>query len=137
MNPPITTTKSAPSTINHQLSTPSPFLPIWQRFKSRLRIVTNGDLKKLLIHIMSTQAEAAAILADVLAQQKKTAGEIQAVQAASTVLATRITELEAIVAAGNVVGPELEAAIAAVKEQAQITDDLIPDVVVTPSTEPA
>jgi peptidoglycan hydrolase CwlO-like protein len=87
-----------------------------------------------LIHkvdiIMATQAEQAQILRDVLTQQKKTAAEIASLQAAMDVLKQTILDLEA--AATNA-SPELVAAVADVKAQAQVVDDQIPDVVTPPT----
>lgn len=77
---------------------------------------------------MATQAEIAADLRAVLAQQQKTAAEIAAVQEAQNVAIAKIAELEALIAAGGTVTQELVDAVAAVKAQAQIVDDLIPDV---------
>lgn len=92
-----------------------------------------ADITKKLEIIMSKQSEAAATLNEVLAQQKKTAGEIAEVQKTVDVLKQKIAEMEQ--AAGEV-DPELQAAIAAVKQQAQIVDDLIPDVEPPPAEEP-
>lgn len=80
---------------------------------------------------MATQAELAADLELVLAQQVKTAGEVAAVQESVTDLQAQVEELEALIegGAGGEVSQELIDAVAAVKAQAQIVDDLIPDVV--------
>jgi len=87
--------------------------------------------------IMATQAELSADLKLVLEQQQKTAAEIASVQAAQTVAIEKIAELEAIIAAGVNPSQELVDAVAAVKAQAQIVDELIPDLpVVIPPTEP-
>lgn len=86
---------------------------------------------------MATQAELAADLNAVLAQQQKTAVEIASVQAAQTLALEKIAELEEIISAGGVVTQELIDAVAAVKAQAQTVDDLIPDLpVVEPPPEP-
>lgn len=82
---------------------------------------------------MATQAELTQTLKDVLAQQQKTAAEIQSVQAGVDELKTKIAELEAIIAAGEA-NPELADAVAAVKAQAQTVDDLIPDLPAPPPT---
>lgn len=76
---------------------------------------------------MATQAELAADLRAVLDQQKKTSGEIATVQASVETLKKTITDLEAIIAAGGAVSQELTDAVAAVKAQAQLIDDQIPD----------
>lgn len=85
------------------------------------------NLKEKVTQIMTTQAEQAQILRDVLAQQQKTAAEIGGVQTEVTALKARIAELEA--AAGNQdnASQELVDAVAAVKAQAQVVDDAIPD----------
>lgn len=83
--------------------------------------------------IMATQAELSADLRAVNAQQLKTAGEIAALQAGQDVLTAKIVELQAIIDAGGTgVTQELIDAVAAVKSQAQIVDDLIPDVPAPP-----
>lgn len=86
--------------------------------------------------IMANQAQLAADLKAVLEQQKKTAAEIAEVQAAQAVSLEKITALEEVIAAGVQPSQELVDAVAAVKAQAQIVDDLIPDVVVPPPTTP-
>lgn len=85
-------------------------------------------IAQMELTIMATQSELAADLKLVLAQQQKTAAEIAAVQAAQTLSLQKITELEAIIAAGGGPSQELIDAVAEVKAQAQIVDDLIPDV---------
>lgn len=83
--------------------------------------------------IMATQSELSADLRAVNAQQLKTAGEIAALQAGQDVLTAKIVELQAIIDAGGTgVTQELIDAVAAVKSQAQIVDDLIPDVPAPP-----
>lgn len=82
---------------------------------------------QLLLKIMATQIQLTADLKAVLAQQKKTSQEIASVQAATDVLTAKIVELEAVIAAGGEVSPELADAVAAVKAQAQAIDDQIPD----------
>ena len=97
-----------------------------------------GELKALnrkVDRIMATQAEITKTLKDVLAQQQKTAGEIAGLQTATNDLKQKITDLEKVIADGTVT-PELEEAVAAVKAQAQVVDDAIPDVPVEP-TDPA
>jgi Xaa-Pro aminopeptidase len=87
--------------------------------------------------IMATQAELTADLKLVKAQQVKTAEEIAAVQAAQNLSLQKITDLEAVIAAGVTPSQELVDAVAEVKAQAQIVDELIPDLpVVIPPTEP-
>ena len=84
------------------------------------------------------QTEAAATLNAVLAQQKKTEGEILTVQTEVGTLKTKITDLEGLLASGGEVTAELAAAVQAVKEQAQVVDDAIPDVPAPePTPEPA
>ena len=86
------------------------------------------DLSSLRNLTMTTQAEVTATLAAVLEQQKKTAAEIVAVQASVATLQSTIQALEDQLAnAGTAVSPELAAAVQAVKDQAQVVDDLIPD----------
>jgi hypothetical protein len=79
--------------------------------------------------IMATQAELIADLKAVRIEQEKTATEITAVQAAQTVALNKITELEAVIASGSMSpSQELIDAVKAVKAQAQVVDDLIPDI---------
>jgi uncharacterized coiled-coil protein SlyX len=77
--------------------------------------------------IMATQKELADDLKLVLAEQQKTAEEIKAVQASVDTLNAKIVDLEGQLASGSIVSQELIDAVAAVKAQAQIVDDLIPD----------
>ena len=85
--------------------------------------------------VMATQAEEATILRNVLAQQVKTAGEIATVQQNVTDLNTKVAELQAIIDAGTgtagAATQELIDAVEAVRAQAQVVDDSIPDVPVT------
>ena len=83
---------------------------------------------------MASQAELAADLRAVRAQQEKTAKEIADVQSGVDSLKAKIVELEKIIADGNAPSQELVDAVAAVKEQAQIVDDLIPDLPAPPTT---
>lgn len=99
------------------------------------QFATKYDLRALDKLIMATQAELATDLRIVLAQQKKTAGEIAALQLASVILKTKVAELEAALLSGS--SQELADAVAAVKAQAQAIDDQIPDVAVSePPTDP-
>lgn len=108
-----------------------------KEFREQVRVdsetitILHGMDRKL-DKIMATQADLAADLRAVRAQQEKTAAEIAAVQEAQTVALEKITELEAVIAAGVAPTPELVDAVAAVKAQAQIVDDLIPDLTVPP-----
>lgn len=89
---------------------------------------------------MATQKELAEQLKLVLAQQKKTAAEIAAVQDSVNLQTIKIADLEAVIANGGAASQELIDAVQAVKEQSQITDDLIPDVAVptdTPAVPPS
>lgn len=93
--------------------------------------------------IMATQAELSADLRAVRAKQEKTAQEIADLQTAQNVAIQKIVQLEEVIAAGVTPSQELVDAVAAVKSQAQIVDDLIPDVgvpptpVIIPPTDPA
>jgi chromosome segregation ATPase len=77
--------------------------------------------------IMATQTELIETLRLVNEQQKKTVEEIRTLQGSVDTLNERIAELEALIAAGEV-SQELTDAVQAVKDQAQIVDDQIPDV---------
>jgi cell division protein FtsB len=91
------------------------------------------SINSLKDYTMSSQAEAAATLAAVLEQQKKTAAEIASVQASVDTLNATIATLTDELANATTVSPELQAAVDAVKAQAQIVDDLIPDLPVPPA----
>ncbi len=90
---------------------------------SWLGLATKYDLKKLERHIMATQLELIEALKTVRAQQDKSTEEIKN---ALKTLSDKITELEEVIAKGEAT-PELTAAVDAVKAQAQVIDDLIPD----------
>jgi len=89
-------------------------------------------IAQLETKLMATQAELAADLKLVSAQQKKTGDEIKALQASMNVLKDKITDLEEVIANGGGATTELTDAVAEVKAQAQVVDDLIPDPVTPP-----
>lgn len=102
-----------------------------------LGLATSSDLEKLKKELMATQAQLAADLRAVLAQQQKTLTEIQGVQSAVDTLKARVAELEAIIASqGGEASQELVDAVAAVKAQAQTVDDAIPDAPTPPPPAP-
>lgn len=70
--------------------------------------------------IMATQDQLAADLGAVTTQIQKIGTETSATL-------QKVADLEAALAAGNVTTPAVDAAMAALKAQAQLTDDLIPD----------
>lgn len=78
--------------------------------------------------LMATQKELADDLKLVLAQQQKTVTEIQGLQTEVNTLKNTIVDLQKIIDAGGTIGQELVDAVAAVKAQAQVVDDQIPDV---------
>ncbi len=108
----------------------------WSHWLRGLLPATLNNLNELRKAIMATQAELIQTLKDVSAQQKKSAGEIQAVQKSVDDLKAKIVDLEAAVAAGGSPSQDLTDAVADVKAQAQVVDDLIPDAP-TPVTVPA
>lgn len=91
------------------------------------------DINQLREVLMTTQAEQAQILRQVLTQQQKTQGEIATLQGSVDTLNQKIADLESQVAAGGEASQELQDAVAAVKAQAQIVDDQIPDVPTPPT----
>lgn len=100
-----------------------------------LQIIIIYKLKRMENRMAKTQAELVVELQAVLEQQKKTTTEIQAVQTSVNTLKEKITELEEIINAGGTGGEasqELVDAVQAVKDQAQVVDDEIPDVPVIP-----
>lgn len=100
---------------------------------NRSKYATKQELKELEITSMATDKQIAADLQEVSRKQKKTYEEIKAVQGAMDTLNEKIKALEDIVAGqGNDADPDLVAITAELKQQAQLTDDLIPDVQPTP-----
>ncbi len=89
---------------------------------------TKHDLDQLEQKIMLTQAEAAAQIRSLTAQIAKIGTE-------TSKTLQKVTDLEAVITAGGNVSPEVEAALADAKTQAQATDDLVPDDT-TPPTPP-
>lgn len=83
---------------------------------------------------MSSQKQLAADLVAISEQLKKTITEIRSVQGTVNDLHTKIDELEAVIAAGGEASQELTDAVAAVKAQAQLVDEQIPDLPVIPPT---
>ncbi len=90
-------------------------------------LIIENSIKQTKEEIMATQAELVTQLQAVLAQQKKTSGEIATVQLSVDALKQKIVDLEAVIAAGGDASPELTQAVADVKAQAQVVDDQIPD----------
>ena len=84
--------------------------------RQRLQFLILWKLEQL----MSTQAELAQSLADVSAQVAKIGDE------SKTTLA-RVAALEEAVAAAGGTTPEVDAALAALKAQVQLVDDLVAD----------
>lgn len=82
--------------------------------------------------IMSTQKQLVADLVTIGEQLKKTITEIRSVQGTVTDLHTKIDELEAVIAAGGEASQSLIDAVAAVKAQAQLVDEQIPDLPTLP-----
>lgn len=70
--------------------------------------------------IMATQAQTAQDIVAVTQQLQKIGNE-------SAALLQKITDLEAALAGAGNSSPEVETAMAALKQQAQIVDDLVPD----------
>ena len=85
---------------------------------------------------MATQAEVVQTLKDALALQIKTAAEIDAVQAGVNELHVKIEELEEQIRNTENASDELIAAADAVKAQAQLVDDKIPDLPPPPPPDP-
>lgn len=74
---------------------------------------------------MATQEQLAADLNTVTAQVAKIGTETSATL-------QKVIDLEAVIAAGGGTTPEVDAAVAALKAQAQLTDDLVPDAAPAP-----
>lgn len=90
-----------------------PEAPEWARHLSK-------HLNQRLDHIMATQSELAQQIAAITAQVAKIGTETSATL-------QKVIDLQAIIDAGEAVSPELQAAVDALKVQAQKTDDLVPD----------
>lgn len=90
-------------------------------------------IEKKIDNIMATQAELTNDLKLVHAQQVKTAAEIADLQVGVTTLKDEIKRLEEVIATGVAPSQELVDAVAAVKAQAEIVDQLIPDLPVAPT----
>lgn len=71
-------------------------------------------------NVMSTQAQLAADLNTVTQQIAKIGNE-------TGKTLQQVTDLQALLAAGGNTTPEVDAALAALKAQAQLTDDMVPD----------
>ncbi len=96
---------------------------ITQKHLAELRLALENAIRRQKEEIMKTQAELAAELKGILAQQKKSDAEIRA---AFSGLEEKIAALETVIANGEA-SPELTQAVADVKAQEQILDDLVPD----------
>ena len=108
------------------------------RIWSRVGWASTDDLNAIAKIIMQTQAQLAEDLRAVLAKQQKTHEEILATKNSIVTLKGVIVDLEAVIAKGEGATEELANAVAAVKLQAQIVDDDLPDVtpiVVVPAQE--
>ncbi len=86
------------------------------------------EIEEMLIHlhkeirnIMATQAELAADLQAVTDQVTKIGAE-------TTATLQKVTELEAAIEAGGGTTPEVDAALAALKAQVKVVDDMVADV---------
>jgi hypothetical protein len=87
---------------------------------SRFRLATKSDIERVIM----TQNELAAQLTAVTDQITKIGTETAATL-------QKVKDLEAVIAAGGEVSAEVQTALDALKAQAQLTDDLVPD---APST---
>lgn len=79
---------------------------------------------------MATQAELVEKVNAVTAKVAKIGTE-------TSTLLQKVEELQAVIDAEGNASPELEAAVAALTDQAAIVDDLVADAAPTPPTEPA
>lgn len=96
--------------------------------KTAAKHSTPANIRKLIGEIMVKQAEIAAQLDEVTGTLQKVANE-------SASLLQKINDLEAQIAQGDDVSPELQAAFDRVKAQAQVVDELVPDAEPTPPPE--
>ncbi len=96
--------------------------------KLDLVLVQLARIEEFLLHlhkevriIMATQAELAADLQAVTDQVAKIGAE-------TTATLQKVTDLEAALAAGGGTTPEVDAALAALKAQVKVVDDMVADV---------
>jgi len=90
-----------------------------------INVFTQGDFSSILTkldEIMTTQTEAAVEIAEVTAKVTKIGTET------STLLAKIQELIDQINNAGQDISPEVQQAITDLQAQAQIVDDLVPDV---------
>jgi len=90
-----------------------------------INVFTQGDFSSILTkldEIMTTQTEAAVEIAEVTAKVAKIGTET------STLLAKIQELIDQINNAGQDISPEVQQAITDLQAQAQIVDDLVPDV---------
>lgn len=97
---------------------------------SHSNLATKQDLKETERKIMLSQAELTAGLLQIKTQVAKVAQE-QSTR--FDTLTAKIAELQAIIAAGGTIGPEVEAALQEVKTALQALDDTIPDAPTPPA----
>ncbi len=81
----------------------------------------------LLKTILSNQEELMATQADLVKQLTAVKDELVKVGAETTNLVKAVADLQAVIANGPAVTPELQAAVDAVAAQAKVVDDLVPD----------
>jgi len=95
---------------------------MFESFRTRIGrwFGANRRIELKLEEIMASQKELATQLDEVTAQLQKVGNE-------SALTLQKVNDLEAIIAQGGEVGPELQAAFDALKAQVKTVDDLVPD----------
>lgn len=88
----------------------------------------------LLIFVIVALAFVFFLLGKIMASQAELAAQVTAatekltkIGVETSTLITKVSDLEAIIAAGGDVSPELQAAVDALVAQAKVVDDLVPD----------
>lgn len=92
------------------------------------------ELHEAVVQVLETQCSHSKHMEAIMATQAQLAQDLQAISAhitkigtETTALLAKVVELEAAVANGGQTTPEVDAALAAVKTQAQVVDDLVED----------
>jgi hypothetical protein len=96
---------------------------------SSLKPATTRDLIEMEKRIMRTQA-------DLVNDLNAVTGQVQKIGVETAATLQKVTDLEAALKAGGPLTPETEAALAALKTQAQVTDDMVPDAPAAPPEPP-
>lgn len=84
-------------------------------------------LRRILDHVLNLRTETMATMAELQAELQSVSTQVTKIGGETSLLLARIQELEDALAAGGVTTPEVDAALAALKEQVRIVDELVAD----------